>query len=229
MAKKRGKHGRPAAGTQKSKAKRPPDSKPAVGPRKPSQAERLEAERRRRRRRRLRRRAGAIAAVIVAIGGFVVWRVSEQQSARRTIAALTAGSCRYDTRSDPGQVNEHAATVSFKVDPPSGGVHEPSPARGGTYTEGNQPPDGQVVHALEHGLIAISYRPDLPEVDVEVLEGMAEANEEDVLLLPRSSLPVPVAATAWHRRLLCDELEPASLRRFIRAYVNQGPENVPGR
>lgn len=228
MAKKRGKHGRPT-GSHNPKPKRPSDAKPAVGPRKPSQTERLEAARRLRRRRSVRRRAAAIAAVVVVVAGFVMWRVSEQQSARRTIAALTGGLCRYDTRSDPGRVNEHAASVTFKVDPPSGGVHEQSVAQGGTYTERNQPPDGRVVHALEHGLIAISYRPDLAEEEGDVLEEIADANEEDVLLLPRSSLGVPVAATAWHRRLLCDEMEPESLRRFIRAYVNKGPENVPGR
>lgn len=44
---------------------------------------------------------------------------------------------------------------------------------------------------------------------------------------PRPSLEVPVAATAWHRRLLCGEVEPKTLRRFIDAYVNKGPERVP--
>lgn len=84
-----------------------------------------------------------------------------------------------------------------------------------------------MVHALEHGFVAISYRPDLPANDLAALEAIADTFDEDVLLLPRAGLPVRVAATAWHRRLLCTEPEAASVRRFVRAYKGNGPENVP--
>ena len=48
-----------------------------------------------------------------------------------------------------------------------------------------------------------------------------------MLLLPRQTLPVAGAATAWHHRLLCDTAEIESLRRFVGAYRNKGPERVP--
>jgi len=48
-----------------------------------------------------------------------------------------------------------------------------------------------------------------------------------VLLVPRASLPKPVATTAWGRRLLCDGVEPQGLDRFVTSYRNQGPEKVP--
>lgn len=39
-------------------------------------------------------------------------------------------------------------------------------------------------------------------------------------------MPVPVAATAWKRRLLCQAVEPDALTAFIDAYVNEGPEKI---
>ena len=83
------------------------------------------------------------------------------------------------------------------------------------------------MHSLEHGYIAISYRPDLAAGDLSALREILGAHEKDVLLLPRPGLDAAVAATAWHRRLLCAAPEPASVRRFVEAYKGQGPENVP--
>lgn len=224
MTKKRSKHGRP--GTRPTKPQKP-KAKPDDRPKGPTQAQRLDAARQARRQRRTRLRVAVAIGLIVIIGGVAVWQIQSRRAAQRTIAALTAGTCRYDTKSDPGAVNQHTPSPTFRVDPPSGGLHEPSPASGGIYTGTSVPPDGRVVHALEHGLIAISYRPGLPEDELARLEAIADARPDDVLLLPRPSLEVPVAATAWHRRLLCDEVEPKALRRFLAAYVNKGPERVP--
>jgi hypothetical protein len=48
-----------------------------------------------------------------------------------------------------------------------------------------------------------------------------------VLLVPRTSLSEPVAATAWRRRLLCPRPDVDSLGRFVRTYANKGPEKQP--
>jgi hypothetical protein len=210
----------------KTKTKGDQANRPRRREGRPTQAERLEALRRARRRRSQLVRFSVAAVAVIVIGGVVAWQVASRRQAQRTIAAMTMGACDYDTRSDPGRVNEHADAVSFKVNPPAGGVHEPSPARAGSYSEEASPPDGQVVHSLEHGYIAISYDPQLAPRDVAALKDIAAAHDEDVLLLPRNDLAVPVAATAWHRRLLCSEVEPASIRKFVQAYVGNGPENV---
>ena len=225
MAKQRANRGRPPAKKAKKASKpRPADTE---GPRKPTRAERWEAERRAKRRRSslIRTAAGIVVGALVI--GVVAWQFTSRRNAQRTISAMTTASCDYDTRSDRGAVNEHTSSPSFSVNPPAGGVHSPSAARAGTYTAESAPEDGQVVHALEHGFIAVSYRPDLAPEDVAELEELAEDYDEDVLLLPRPNLDMPVAATAWHRRLLCQQPEPANLRRFVEAYKGDGPENVP--
>lgn len=49
----------------------------------------------------------------------------------------------------------------------------------------------------------------------------------DVLVVARPSLPPPVAATSWHKRLLCERAERTTLLRFVEEYRNDGPEKVP--
>ena len=226
MAKQRANRGRPAA---KKAAAKPKKAKraDAEAPRRPTRNERLEAQRRAKRRRSQMMRLAAIVAAAAVVVGIVAWQVTSRRNAAQTIAAMTGGACEYDTETDPGRVNEHTSAPSFTVNPPAGGVHSASAARAGTYTAESAPEDGMVVHALEHGFIAISYRPDLDAARLADLEQIADDFDEDVLLLPRPTLDVPVAATAWHRRLLCGEPEPASVRRFVEAYRGDGPENVP--
>ena len=231
MAKKRPKRKAPsskrAAPKQQGKQAAKQQAKPAARQDKLSRTERLEARRRERRRRSTLVRLAVVGGLVVVLGAVAVWQVGARRNAQRTIAALTAGSCRYDTKTDPGSVNEHVPTPTFAVDPPSGGLHTPEVASAGTYDGSNAPEDGRVVHALEHGYVALWYRPDLAEKDLADLKRLAEAEEADVLLLPRPTMAVKVAATAWHRRLLCNELEVDTLRRFVDAYAGEGPEKVP--
>lgn len=223
MAKSKRRPTKPAGGTASKKAA----AKAEERKNRPTQAQRWEAERRARRRRMVRIRGAAVVAMVVVIGGLVAWQVASRRAAQRTIASFTTQSCEYDTRTDPGRVNEHSRSPSFAVDPPSGGSHDPGVARAGAFTAETTPADGQIVHSLEHGLLAIWYRPDLPDADVADLRAIQEERSEDVLLLPRASLDEPVAATAWHRRLVCGKPEPQSIERFVDAYIGNGPENVP--
>ena len=228
MANKAGKKGSRNRNRQSSSAKvKKAERTPRRDPNAPRRAELIEAANlARKRKARLVRIAtyGLIAALVT---GVLAWQIVTRRNAQRTIEVMTAGSCVYDTTSDPGRVNEHSSGATFRVNPPSGGVHPATPASAGTYTENNLPGDGPVVHALEHGLIAIYYQPDLSDEDLAALTKLARENRDDVLLLPRATMQERVAATAWHRRLLCDELELANLRRFVAAYVGKGPERVP--
>jgi len=219
MAKKR-RTTRAAATKAKPKQPRARDNRP-------TQAQRFEAARQAKRRRSLLVRVAVSATALMVGAGILGWRVAVRRDAARAIDAMTAGSCRYDTRTDPGRVNEHADNVQYSVNPPSGGVHLTSAASTGTYTAATAPPPGQVVHALEHGAVAIFYEPTLPPKDLTALESLAEKNSAEVLLLPQAGLGRPVAVTAWHRRLLCGNAEIRPLQRFIDEYGGEGPEKVP--
>ncbi|MDP8992266.1 MAG: DUF3105 domain-containing protein, partial [Actinomycetota bacterium] len=155
--------------------------------------------------------------------------LGNRSEAEETRRQLTAGSCSLDTRADPidPSPGNHVADPTYRVDPPAGGNHSPSAASAGTYRDGEVPPDGQLVHSLEHGYVVLWHRPDLAGPDRDALQGVAGRYERDVLVVPRPSLRTPVAATAWGRRLLCQEVEPDALSLFVRSYRNKGPEKVP--
>jgi hypothetical protein len=201
---------------------RPPTAK--ARPRKPTQAERFAAQRRARRRRALRNRIIVWGVVVLAAGGLVFNWVNDRRQSQRLISSLEAGSCDFDRDSDTGR--DHVPAPSYQEDPPSGGDHLAAPASAGTYQVGNVPADGNLVHSLEHGFVILWHRPDLAEAQLDQLLDVAEPHERDVLVVPRASLPTPVAASAWHKRLQCPAVESDVLSRFVEEFRNDGPEAV---
>lgn len=142
-------------------------------------------------------------------------------------AALEQGGCTVDSRYDNGE--KHVDSVVYSVNPPAGGDHASAPSRAGFYDMANAPADVNLVHSLEHGFVVIWYRPDgVAAATVDRLRELARLHKW-VLVVPRPSLPTAVAATAWHRRLLCPaSAEPLSadgpIATFVTAFRDQGPE-----
>jgi len=195
----------------------------------PTRAERFEAARRRRNRRVLLGRVaigGGLAVIIIGIAGVTLVNRSREAA---WISSAEAASCSYDTRTDPdaGTGNNHVPNPVYSLNPPAGGNHTTEVAAAGVYDGGAVPGDGQLVHALEHGYVILWHQPDLPGDELDEVLAVRGEFERDVLVVPRSSLPAPIAATAWHRRLLCDDVEPDALATFVRNARNQGPEAVP--
>ena len=209
----------PAAKRKPAKAREPRE-------RKPTQQERWEAERRQKRRRRRLQQAAVAVVLLGVVAGVVTWQVNIRRNESRAIAALTSGTCAFDRESDRGRVNQHAVQVGFRVEPPSGGVHAPTAASPGVFQAGEAPPDGQLVHAVEHGDIIIWHR-GLPESEIGSLGSLVDARPDDVFLVERPTLPTAVAVTAWHKRLLCEDVEVTALRQFISRYADKGPERQP--
>lgn len=218
---------RPPAGGPK-----PPAPAPAGTPRaKPTRTERLEEARRARRRKAMVTRAGvfgALGLVVVLVAALVI---SDRNAANAERDRFSAGSCTFDTRSDPisPSPNNHVAPASYEVDPPSGGNHAPGAAPANDYSTGQSqaPPDPQIVHALEHGYVAVWIQPNLAAEELSALRDAVDPFSRDVLVVPRPSLEQKVAATAWGKRMLCSKVEPARIAEFVSSYRNKGPEKVP--
>ncbi len=222
MPKSTTKPGAPAKPTSKPS----PATRPRGGP---TRAERLAAAEKARHRRALQSRAavaGGVALILLVVGFLVV---SNNRNKAQEAAGFETGSCNFDRNSDgdAGLGRNHVPDPTYKVDPPAGGDHSPTAAPAGVYTAADTPPDGQLVHSLEHGYVIIWYRPDLAAPDLAALQELTKRHTRDVLLVPRASLAQPVAATAWHARLLCGDADVASLDKFVDQYVNKGPEAVP--
>jgi hypothetical protein len=169
--------------------------------------------------------AAGVAATIFVIG-FVV--NSDRKARDQEADQFQTGSCQFDRTSDPdnGTNRNHTPTPTYKVNPPAGGNHTPQAAPAGIYTGADTPADGPIVHAMEHGYVVFWYRPDLDAASLTTLRDLAQKRAKDILMVPRPSLPTPVAATAWHARLSCGGVESDTIERFIGTFVNHGPEKV---
>jgi hypothetical protein len=195
----------------------------------PTRAERLAAAESARRRKARRTKMILLTVIALAVAGILALVSGNRKATADVKKQLQAGSCRYDTESDGdnGTGNNHVANPTYKVNPPAGGNHLATPANPGTYTEQNLPPDGEIVHSMEHGYVVLWYQPSLDPKALDPLFKVADKYQRDVLVVPRPSLPKPVAATAWHHRLLCGDVDAKALDLFVRTYRNQGPEKIP--
>lgn len=155
----------------------------------------------------------ALAAVVILIGGLVVWAVASQPER----AEVTEYD--WDPETDLGHVTSRP---DYATTPPAYGQHHSIWWNCGIYED--PIPDHHVVHSLEHGAIWITYQPDLPEDQVEELRGLA--NQPDLLMSPYPGQESPIVVTGWGRQIFLDEPSSSDIQSFVRAYVNDpaGPE-----
>lgn len=200
------------------------------GPRKPPQSERLAAARAARKRKETRTRAIVVLVVVLILGVIVTAVVRDRSNKSAVEATLEAGTgCAVDSKSDPTSAAgaNHVAKPVYRIDPPAGGNHLASASPPGTFSGASVPPDGQLVHSLEHGYVILWHKPGLADADLAKIQAAADRYEKDTLVVERASLTTPVAATAWGKRLLCDTVNTDTLATFIKSYRNKGPEKVP--
>ena len=132
--------------------------------------------------------------------------------------------------------------IEYGSNPPSSGKHYPVWANFEEYASPVE--DGYLVHSMEHGAVLLLYDCDGPSTCpllVEALRAVRDAVPTDpqcdpsirvrVILAPRPSLDVPVAAAAWGFTYRADCVDAPSLGAFIDAHYAKAPENfcAPGR
>jgi hypothetical protein len=121
--------------------------------------------------------------------------------------------------------SEHIeGNASYEIRPPVGGQHFNTwqNCNGQVY----EAPliDEYAVHSLEHGAVWITYRPDLPEDQVEALAARVRDTEK-LFLSPYPGLLVPISLQAWGYQLALEDAGDDRIDEFIRALrVNASPE-----
>jgi hypothetical protein len=174
-------------------------------------------------------RLGAIVvAVLVGVVGLSLIRAAKSADepglSEEVRRSLEQNGCSVDTRTDEGQ--KHQPSTTYSVNPPAGGDHDAVPSPAGFYDQANVPTDGHLVHSMEHGFVVVWYQP--AGVQGNVLDGLRDlaGRHKWVLVVPRPAMSTPVAATAWHRRLLCPDAAAAEgpVANFVNAFRDKGPE-----
>jgi hypothetical protein len=112
--------------------------------------------------------------------------------------------------------------LQYDVIPPVGGDHNITWQNCGFYEEPIYNWHG--VHSLEHGAVWVTYRPELPQDQIDTLEEKAE--ETYVLVSPYPGLKAPVVASVWGRQIELDGANDERLDVFIREY-RRNPNTTP--
>jgi hypothetical protein len=158
--------------------------------------------------------AGSV--ILIAILGYAIWNTVQARNVR---VAPIEGEQLF-----PPQERGHVeADVQYDIIPPVGGPHNSAWQNCGTYDQPIQ--NVFAVHSLEHGAVWVTYQPDLPADQVEILRQTASGNSY-VLLSPYPGLPAPVVASAWGVQLKLDSAADPRLWQFIQKYQQgaQTPE-----
>ena len=206
------------ANPKKKPARKPASKRPSPAAARARQAQEAKA---------LKRRL-LISGILVVLAGVVVFFAARPESGPSVPDQLESGlgSCRYDTEFDGTKANQgdHIRNPTYEVDPPAGGPHLAAPANPGFYTGERVPPDGQLVHAMEHGFVVLWMNPELSDEKVGQVEELSDRFGRELIVVERPSLEGEVAITAWHKRLLCDELVPEKVALFTTEFKDEGPE-----
>ena len=128
------------------------------------------------------------------------------------------------------------ASVVYDSNPPSSGPHYVIWAN---FQEFSEPVDDRyLVHSMEHGAVLLLYNcgdAGCPAGLVEGLRAIRDSIATDplcdpsirvrVIIAPRPTNDVMVAAAAWGYTYRADCLDAASLTQFVGAHYAMGPEN----
>jgi hypothetical protein len=155
-------------------------------------------------------RGGIVLAFLAVFVIVVVLDVREQSG-----STAPSGVTSYSNLSR----NHTEAPVDYPQSPPVWGDHNPVWQNCGFYSKPIR--NENAVHSLEHGAVWITYRPDLPQGQVETIKNLAEKSY--VLASPYPGLPSPVVVSAWGKQLKVDSANDPRLEQFVSAY-RQGPQ-----
>lgn len=133
--------------------------------------------------------------------------------------AAQAAGCELRLRL-PNEGSDHippsAPEPHYRTNPPTSGDHVEEQQADGAYRE--TPPPVSVVHSLEHGRLAIQYRPDLPEHAQLELIGLFGTMYGGTLLFPNPDMSYMVAVTTWTNLLGCRSYDEAMTLAAIGAF-----------
>ena len=101
--------------------------------------------------------------------------------------------------------------IEYDRDPPTNGDHDSLWQNCGFYSEPIE--NRHAVHSMDHGVVWISFNPDLPQQDIEVLRPYGQ--EPYVIVSPYPGLRAPVVVTAWRNQLDLDGVDDPRLRQFV--------------
>ena len=104
--------------------------------------------------------------------------------------------------------------IEYAQSPPANGDHAPLWQNCGFYSQPIN--DVNAVHSMDHGVVWITYSPDLTQEEINTLRPYGA--EEYVIVSPYPGQDAPVIATAWRNQIKLDGPGDPRLRQFVDGY-----------
>lgn len=158
----------------------------------------------------------AFALIFVVFGAWKGWEAYERWQVTKDVDVYFGATDFVATHND-------AEPILYEQIPPVGGYHRNAWQNCGYYNEYINNENG--VHSMEHGSVWITYDPNLPQEDIDVLKNKAE--EQFILVSPYPGMDAPVIASVWGKQIKLDGVNDSRLDAFIGQYkknVNNSPE-----
>lgn len=162
---------------------------------------------------------GIIAVLILGSVGFITVK---QKNAPPELPKLGV------EQPDLGNKHITAPLPNTAPEPPaSGDMTSPVPCRGSEL----EVPDTGVIHAMEHGGVYISYRPDLPSDQKSKLTALftkpfsnPKFAPNKAIVAPRAANGSPIILTSWKRNLKLESFDEAKIMDYYLQNVSKSPE-----
>ncbi len=160
-----------------------------------------------------------IVIAVLAIAGAVVFGKDSVDKVRLGVGHPDDGQ----QHIQPGTALDYG-----KEEPPTSGDHS-SPVDKGAYT--SEIPDENSIHNLEHGYVYISYRPDLPQNQIDKLTALffdpysnSSFAPTKVIMAPRAANESPIVFSSWTRSLKFDNFDEQQMIDYYLGNVSKSPE-----
>ena len=174
--------------------------------------------------------AGVVAILIIGFAAVQLYRQSNQPTWQDRAKGIDGMSNLLQTNPEwfkfGPEGNHKAGPLSYPMTPPAGGVHNDKwqNCMGDVYTA--PVAKEHAVHSLEHGAVWVTYRPDLPQDQIDELAGKVR-DKSFLFMSPFPGLDRPISLQAWGYQLKVDEAGDGRIDEFIDA-LRQNATQEPG-
>jgi hypothetical protein len=156
---------------------------------------------------------GVVAILLAAWGGYRWWAGPDVSADVVTY---------FDVDTANAVHPEEDIVILYEQVPPVGGPHNAIWQTCGFYGETIFNWHG--VHAMEHGAVWLTYDPELPQHQIDILRDKAE--QGFVLVSPYPGLDAPVVGSVWGKQMMFDGVADDRIDAFIKQY-RLNPNNTP--
>ncbi|HEX2741256.1 MAG TPA: DUF3105 domain-containing protein [Rubrobacter sp.] len=104
--------------------------------------------------------------------------------------------------------------IEYDRKPPTNGDHDPLWQNCGFYEKPLK--DRHAVHSLDHGVVWVTFRPDLPKRQIKPLRSYGRENY--VIVSPYPDQDAPVIVTSWRVQLELNGADDPRLRKFVNQF-----------